>query len=196
MATFLTPSLVVKAQTVDTPATTAQVDEVKSTLIALLTQLIAELQAQINTLIAQQASTTQAVAQLTPAKSTQTTFGSVNETVVPQSSISILPITCSEGNDSFVVSVDRVGGQSWKLKYDSFREVTNPTNAYRPFYAVSSPRQDKELTIDRGNSVSIVNIPATYHLTASLLDSNGKVIAQNESTQTNSCEAWGDLLTK
>ena len=55
LATFLTftPNLV-KAQ-VDTTATSAQVEELRTTLIALLTQLIAQLQAQIIELLAQQA---------------------------------------------------------------------------------------------------------------------------------------------
>ena len=60
LATFLafTPNLV-KAQVIDTPATSAQVDALQATLIKLLTELIAQLQAQITELLAQQA--TQAV---------------------------------------------------------------------------------------------------------------------------------------
>lgn len=71
LASFLTPTLA-NAQVV-TPATSVQVDAVRDTLIALLTQLIAQLQEQIATIIAnqnalalQQASTTQAVKDITP----------------------------------------------------------------------------------------------------------------------------------
>lgn len=61
IATFLgillTPSLIgVRAQTVDTTATSAQVDELKTELISLLTQLITQLQTQIQQIIANQAS--------------------------------------------------------------------------------------------------------------------------------------------
>src|SRR3990167_4396399 len=48
----------VEAQTLDTPATTAQVAALRDTLITLLTQIIAQLQAQIATLIAEQANQT------------------------------------------------------------------------------------------------------------------------------------------
>ena len=50
-----TPSAPIRAQVIDTPATSAQVEELKNTLISLLTQLIAQLQAQITEILAQQA---------------------------------------------------------------------------------------------------------------------------------------------
>lgn len=49
----LTPNFA-RAQVVDTPATTAQVEALQQTLIALLTQLIAQLQSQITEILAQQ----------------------------------------------------------------------------------------------------------------------------------------------
>lgn len=52
--TFFLSGSPARAQ-VDTPATTAQVDALQQTLITLLTQLIAQLQAQITELIAEQA---------------------------------------------------------------------------------------------------------------------------------------------
>lgn len=55
LGTLLAPSLTM-AQ-VSAPATTEQVDTLKSTLITLLTQLIAQLQEQINTILAAQAKT-------------------------------------------------------------------------------------------------------------------------------------------
>lgn len=59
--TFLTPK--VEAQVVS-PATTADVEALKSTLIALLTQMIAQLQEQINAILTQQRETQQSVNQL------------------------------------------------------------------------------------------------------------------------------------
>ena len=68
-----------RAQVISDPATTAQVEELRTTLIALLTQMIAQLQGQIATLIAQQATTTETLG----AVSTKVDGVVANQAVVP-----------------------------------------------------------------------------------------------------------------
>ncbi len=53
---LLSTPYIAQAQVVETPATSSQIEALQQTLVALLTQLIAQLQSQINDLLAQQAS--------------------------------------------------------------------------------------------------------------------------------------------
>lgn len=60
LATF-SGGQIARAQTVDTPATQAQIQQLQTTLVTLLTQLIAQLQQQIADLLTQQSATAQKV---------------------------------------------------------------------------------------------------------------------------------------
>jgi hypothetical protein len=72
---------------VSEPATQAQVEELRSTLIALLTQMIAELQKQIVELTAKQAETQSAVVELGSKVETQTAVATTPEPVAPTASV-------------------------------------------------------------------------------------------------------------
>lgn len=188
-----TPNLV-RAQASE-PATSAQVDALQQTLITLLTQLIAQLQAQITELLAQQS------AQATQLGAVQTQVNQVVENTAPVVGVSvpepepvvvsINPIECvgvngMAGQNGVKVSLNISGGEwsTWKIIYDGFSEMSGG-NGGPAQIQTSQPRVTRYISPNKQGGLYgfVWNVPATYHMTAHVYDSKGNEVGTSQETE-------------
>lgn len=162
----------VEAQVASTTAD-IQIEELKNTLIALLTQMIADLQAQIAELVSQQTVT-------------QTTLGAIQtqvessqiESVESTLSVSVGTPICKADVSSVSVPLS-ITGKSWSRATVSFSSYASRNNAPD----LSSPR--KQATRIINSSDPLISVPSwddTYTFSISVDDSpstNHEVVVEN-----------------
>lgn len=174
-----TGAQIVRAQTVEA---SVQVENMKATLIALLTQMIAELQAQITELIAKQAQTAETVATIQQ-NQTPVVFGATSE---PESfSASLGSQVCEER--FYYTYPDGFGGNSVKTSYSP--------RSFNAFFPIVANREWSNATVEYTTYLSQSNEPVigstrvesystTYADKRVKLPSNPKWLASNEVTLT------------
>ena len=188
LATFLafTPNLV-KAQVIDTPATSAQVDALQATLIQLLTQLIAQLQAQITELLAQQATqATQLGAVSTKVEAIQTQTAPAPVVVPVTPTITVGSIVC-RGADMFLPVT--VSGD-WRA---TLVKITNDQKYYGGGYVITS---SGDVQIGSSDVNYLDGSTFTYNVSAydnqpfdgRGVETKAKLLAEKSSTFVPSCQ--------
>ena len=197
LGSVLFPSLSM-AQTVDTsPATSAQIDDIKNTLIALLTQMIASLQAQINQIIAQQSP------QAVTAPSTNS-IGGADTVAQNPFTISLGAITCpqpgTEGYDS-EIEIPIVSTSQWNkldFSFDDYqRIVVNGSLVIAGRPPMVTRVQTKRSYPSKYQDIYLENVPGDYHISGTAYDVNGNNLGSFSQTVTvgTECPSSGVLYS-
>lgn len=158
IAIFLTVVLVASPVQAQTTATSEQIDDLKSTLIALLTQMIAQLQVQLQEVLAQQAQTQEAVATVqtqvnsvvqntTPVVGAQPTLPSLDASAACESGLPVLSVTISGDYDRAYFTQHPSGRESGSY-FKGNRKFNLDTSMADFFVKVVGPMSASDVNMD------------------------------------------------
>lgn len=186
LATLAVP-VASQAQVPSDPATQAQVANLETTIRELLLQLIAQLQSQLDTLIAQQSATTQA---LTNVQSQ--VFGSVASIPDPIAvNVVVGEATCDQGsnpNRSYLTIPFSISGGAWNklsLTYNTF-SVTTESHGNQKVIANNSRTAHTDIDgttktssyNQNAYSLGVYPVLGTQPIRGTVYDAQGRTVGQ------------------